>query len=376
MAAAIAQIDAQEAQNQTARTSESEMIDQVSRSHFVSIKKAFDQEITNLAANEGFQFALAVLEKLLQPAPGGTIEEADRLDSCKARISQQGARDSDVELARKDYARAHTELKQMDDGVEDKVQRFFDKSGWKNSFALKKRDGLTAMGKINQLTLQLAAQKHAVGIYDQLATFALGLKTILEAAISKTTTVSETLASTDLGSTKEAEKNRFEFMREIDIDFPAYYQAHAAKLSPSVFRNLIPATVQTNMATLAAWVEKSLQSATIQYAGFHFVTDLENQSLLEALVNLAQKNGKTPEAYIEAELNSLVAYCQPFCTFQKNRGLENFEDVSLIGVEDENNPLLPASFRNHRKYVVENHRFPRSGLRCSIPTWDPCLPGF
>ena len=64
VAAAISQIDTQEAQNQVIRRSETEKIGKFSKARLEELKNSLDKEITNIAATYGFQFALAVITKL------------------------------------------------------------------------------------------------------------------------------------------------------------------------------------------------------------------------------------------------------------------------------------------------------------------------
>jgi len=48
----------------------------------------------------------------------------------------------------------------------------------------------------------------------------------------------------------------------------------------------------------------------------------------------------------------LVKYCHPFWRYDGNRGLSPTDGVSILGIEDENSPLIPKSYRNNKQYGI------------------------
>lgn len=357
VAAAVSQIDTQESQNQAVRRSETEKIGKFSKVRLEELKSSLDKEMTNIAATYGFRFALAVIAKLLEPAPTGMVEpNVTSLDGLKARIIQQGCSESDLEMARKDYEKSRDALRRLDDGPEDVLERIVNLKGWKKKFTLFKRDCLAAMTKINEITLQLAAQQYASGIYDQMASLTGSLKAILNSSATSINIMADEMkaSSEKLASKEEAEVRGYEFMQEIEVDFADYYQDHSRQVNPSaVFQGMIPARALASMNILTEWVSEEIKSASLEYAGRFFITDLEATSLLDVLKTLAEKRGIEPQKLIEEQLDHLVEYCHPFWQYDHNRGLHDMEGKSIIGIEDEDSPLIPAIYRNGAQYEIK-----------------------
>ncbi|MHC1733389.1 MAG: tubulin-like doman-containing protein [Bacteroidales bacterium] len=361
VAAAVSQIDTQESQNQAVRHSETEKIGKFSKVRLEEIKISLDKEITNIAATYGFQFALAVISKLLESAPTGMVDpQIFSLDGLKARIIQQGCSESDLEMARKDYEKAREVLRHLDDGPEDVLERMINLKGWKKKFTLFKRDCLSAMAKINEITLQLAAQQYASGIYDQIASMANNLRASLNSsATSINILAGEMKARSDkLASKEEADLRGYEFMQEIDVDFADYFEEHSRQINPvAVFQGMIPARAIERMEVLNQWVGEEIKSASLEYAGRFFCADLDATSLLDVLKTIAEKHGIEPKKMIEEQLDHLVEYCHPFWQYDHNRGLHDMEGKSIIGIEDENNPLIPTIYRSGAQYEIKTTGF-------------------
>ncbi len=361
VAAAIAQIDAQETQNQVARRSEIDKLEKNNQKKLSAMKTAFDQEITKVAAINGLAFADAVLDTLLDQAPSGMIDpNVLSLDGLKTRIGQQGLTQSEIDLARKDFEKTREALRKLDDGPEDAFERMVNSKGWKKKFALYKRDCLAAMHRINEVAIHLAAQQHAYGLYDQMASLASTSKTRLNSAIVQLRqTASELQTTSDRQVNKtEIEARGYEFLQEIEVDFPAYYREQSVHIAPtSVFQNMVPARVTDTLDNFVAWLGESLKSEAVAYAGEFFSSDLDATSLLDALKVLADKRGVDPQVLIEEYINHLVEYCHPFWQYDKDRGLSDIEGKSLIGVEDEDHSLLPDSYRNGALYEIKTTGF-------------------
>lgn len=361
VAAAVAQIDAQETQNQGARRSEIEKLEKSNEKKLAQLKIAFDQEITKVAAVNGLEFSIAVLDTLLDQAPSGMIDpNVLSLDGLKVRIGQQGLTQSEIELARKDFEKTREALRKLDDGPEDALERMVNLRGWKKKFALYKRDSLATMNRINEVSIQLAAQQHAYGLYDQIASLASTLKARMSSSIVQLRQTAGELGTTAdrLVNKTEIEARGYEFLQEIEVDFPAYYREHSAHITPhAVFQNMVPARVTDTSDNLVAWLGESLKSEAVAYAGEFFSSDLEATSLLDALKVLADKRGVEPQRLIEEYINHLVEYCHPFWQYDKDRGLSDLEGKSIIGVEDEDHPLLPESYRNGALYEIKTTGF-------------------
>lgn len=361
VAAAVTQIDTQEAQNQIIRRSETGKIGNFSATRLEELKKSFDKEITNIAATNGVSFAIAVVVKLLEPAPtGGVDPNITSLDGLKARIVQQGCTESDLEMARKDYEKAREALRKLDDGPEDILERVVNLRGWKKKFSLFKRECLANMAKINDTTLQLSSQQSAGGIYDQIASLVGGYKATLNSLATTINILADEMKSRSeiLASKEEAQSHSYEFMREIEVDFADYFKDHSRQINSSaVFQNMIPVRALESMNVLAQWLNEEIKTASLEYAGRFFVADLEDTSLLGVMKIIADKKGVDPHKVIKEQLDHLVEYCHPFWQYDHNRGLHDMEGKSIIGVEDADNPLLPDIYRNESLYEIKTTGF-------------------
>ena len=361
VAAAVSQVDAQEAQNQAARRSEKEKIGAFSQAHLAEFKTAFDQEVAIIIAKWGLKFALTVLDRLLEPAPTGMIEpNITCLDGFKARITQQGCSEVDLDMARKDFEKARDALRRLDDGPEDVLERVVNFNGWKKKFSLFKRDCLAAMARINETTLQLAAQQQSAGIYDQLAALAISLKSSLNSTATNVNILAENLdnAAKKMASKEEAKSQGYEFMQEIEVDFAEYYTDHSRQINAStVFQGMIPTRAMASYRAMSNWLNEEIKTASLEYAERFFVDHLEATSLLSVLKTIADKQGIEPQKFIEEKLDHLVEYCHPFWQYDPNRGLHDMEGKSIIGIEDENSSLIPASYRNGSQYEIKTTGF-------------------
>ena len=146
VSAALVQIDKQEIQNQTARAAQCEQIEDNVHARLEQLIVDLDRSITHQISLRGLPFALAVLRRLTEPAQPRAAEAAVlSLDGQKMRLAQQGYDDKDLEEAGSELARARKAVYQLDDGLEDRLERIISLRNWNKKFALYKRDCLTAM---------------------------------------------------------------------------------------------------------------------------------------------------------------------------------------------------------------------------------------
>jgi len=361
VATALSYIDSQEAQNQTARRNQADQLKKTAQVLLQQIQNDFDREITKIAAMQGIRFALAVLDKLIEQSPEGQVEpNVTSFDGLQTRIQQQGMAESDLDSARKEYERTRKALKSLDDGPEDVLERLVNRRGWNKKFALFKNDCLAAMREINETAIQLAAQGQADGIYVQLAAQANTLKSRLESAANFIEQVADDMGD---AAEREVEKSEtqalgYEFLREVAVDFPAYYEDKSASINPgSSYNAMIPARAIDKFDALDKWVREGLRESARTYAEGFFREDLETTSLLVALQQMAEKDGQNPQKLIRAYLDDLIQYCHPFWQYDQNRGLHDIEGKSIIGVEEEGSPLIPEAYRNNTQFEIKTTGF-------------------
>ena len=111
------------------------------------------------------------------------------------------------------------------------------------------------------------------------------------------------------------------------------------------------------METLAAWIAEEIKPAALEYARQFFIAELDATSLLSTLKAMAEKRGIEPQALIEQQLDRLVEYCHPFWQYDKDRGLSDLEGKSILSVEGENSPLIPATYHNGSLYEIKTTGF-------------------
>jgi len=361
VATAAGEIDGQEKENEVVRRTEAEKVVKFAETRLKELKASLDKELANRAATFGFGFAIAVIDKLLEPAPPGEVPpEVASLDGLRARIAQQGCTESDVNAQREGYKNSRMALRRLDDGLEDKLERAVNLKGWQKKFALLKRDCVTDMAKVNDGVVEMAAQQQASNIYDQLAAHCAVLKAALDSSATAIRVLADELETTSKGlaSKEAAEAQTYEFMQEIDVDFSSYYRDHSREIKPSaIFQDMIPAQALATTKDLTAWVADELGSAALAYGGRYYGPGLEATSLLNVLKTIAEKRGVAPQKLVGERLDALVQYCQPFWQYDHNRGLHDMEGKSIIGVENETSPLIPPQFRNDQLYEIKTTGF-------------------
>lgn len=358
VAAAISYVDTQEAENEAARKAAAAKVEKNRDARLAALTAGLEQAVVQLAAARGAAFALAVCAKLLEAAPAGAVDAgAVSLPAMKARVLQQGAGESDLQIAKAAYKTKRDGLRRLDDGPEDKLEMTFNPKGWKKKFVLYKNDVLAAMRSENDLSVQLAAVNQASGLYDQLIETVTAIQARLTGVSGEVS-----LAAAELKAAAErmlhataAQTNVYEFLHEIDLDFEEYYQTHTnqanpAALFPEIFAGQTFATVEA----LGKWVKDQLKPAALMVARHVYQPDLEKASLLTALEAIAARKGKTTQALLEEELDKLIKYCLPFWEYDHDLGLPDTEGKSIIGVEDERSPLIPRKYREGAKFEIHS----------------------
>ena len=357
----MTQLDAQENQNQAARKSALDVQQREGRKRLETLKDELDAEVARIVGTGGLPYAMEVIDALLAPAPSGVVEpSAVSFESMKARILQQGVGETDLQGARSSYDRARSALKGLDDGIEDALERLVSMKSWTRKFALFKRDALSAMAQVNDITLQISAQQQSAAIYDQLAVLLEELQAKFQSSATRLNLLALELraASQKLSSKTEDRSGRYEFLQEIEIDFAKYFVENASQIHPSsAFQGMLPSWALKSAAALDEWSKDHARDTAHHYAAGFFEERLENTSLLSTLQSMAVSQGVEPVSLVEEYLNRLVNYCHPFWRYDQDCGLTDTEGKSIIGVEDENSPLLPASYRNGSLYEIKTTGF-------------------
>ena len=334
-------------------------------------------EVTSLAVNRGVLFAQAVLEQLTvelasdEPVPESTVS----LIGLKARLVQQGTREEDLTQAEAAYRAARERLRGLEGGMWQDLRRRVRPGAWKHDLDQTRNDLLRWRSEVNGQTLQLAAQREAANLYDQLVEEVRELKRTLARVIQ---TLQRTAEDLDLIAREHlkpatAEEGIYELALEaVDADYiRTYYEKHAASLDPTAAYQTFAQELRTrDLADLESWTEAGLSHALREHAAGYFAEDLERVSLLEAL---AEYHGNDAPAVIEELFDRLVRYCHPFWQYNQDSGIQGHEGKSIIGVEDEHSELIPAKYRNSLQYEIKStgfkHRVDVARIQHGLPAF-------
>lgn len=358
---ADAAIRTQETQNEAAREAAKRQVQENGKKLLADLTSRLEQEIVRIAAMKGVKFALTVIQRLQDAATGGMADmQATSLSGLAARLISTGRSETELKKWKDELQNDLVALKKLDDDPLDAIERKINAKGWNKKFSLFTRECVQDMTEINNITLQVEAQNQARAIYDQLAGLLGGLQTRLGSCETQIGQIARDLEPQYLkmGGKLEAAASGYELLREIEMDFSAYYQEHASHINPATaFQTMIPLQASKNLEAFSTWIGDNLAREVVSHSASFFKETLEKTSLLTMLQDLALKQGKNPQKYIEQQLESLIAYCHPFWVYYKDRGLDDLEGHSIIGVEDEDTPLLPETYRGSGLYEVKTTGF-------------------
>lgn len=377
VAIAVTRVDSQENDNATSRGEAKETIAKNCEARTDTLLAELDEALAHIAATRGITFALHVCDRLLESAPTGRTESSiPCLNGLKKRMQEHARSEEDLETAKDEFTQKRKSLRKLDDGPEDKLEQVFAPKGWKKKFLLFKNDTISAMRKVNDITLEVATVQQAMGVYDQLAeevaTIASRLKGMANAATTAARELADQAARSETAT--PAQTKKYEFRHEVDLDFDAYYDDYTADVNPAAISpDVVPSTQTASTEALANWVGDHISNAAVNVARHAFQSDLENLSLLSAIKELAEKHGERPQDLLEEYLDTIVNYCHPFWVYNPNLGLPATEGKSILGVANEQSPLIPDKYRNSALYEVKGTRVPD---RIDIMRTQHGLPAF
>lgn len=331
------------------------------------------QEIGDLVRQHGAAFTRAVLELLLDEAETQN-ELANSLPAFKRRLTQQGIAESGVDQAQSELAAARSRLRGLEGDLLQAAWKTFLHRSWEREFDKARHDGLHWLSELNKRSLELAAQRQAANLYDQIMQ-ALRAHLVELAAMSQAALrAAELLEETARQCLQPAglESGVYELSLEaVDGKYiQVFYQRHAANLDPAAmfraFTAELPAAAWEGASRDEAWLAGELQS----FASLAFEHAIQETSLLQAL---ADYHGPQAPQVIEALFDRLVRYCHPFWQYQSDCGLQGQEGRSLIGVDDEHSLLIPARFRTSIQYEIKStgfkHRIDVARIQHGLPAF-------
>jgi len=370
-------LTAQEARDAQERQRQTERISATAESLLATSQTALKAEVTALAIKRGLPFAQAVLDLLTaEPETDEPVQESTlSLLGFRARLAQQGISEADLTQAEKEYRAARERLRALEGGFWQGMRKKVRKGSWKRDLDRARNDCLRWMAEVNQRALQLAAQREAANLYDQLADLSRDLKGSLSRVVQILKRTVEDLEQVAKENLKPAtpQKGIYELTLEaVDADYiQAYYRKHVASVNPAVAYQTFAQELRVReLADLEAWTEAELARLLREHARGYFAEDLENTSLLEAL---AEYHGDQAPQVIEAQFDRLVKYCSPFWQYNPDSGIGGHEGKSIIGVEDEYSELIPPKYRNSVQYEIKStgfkHRIDAVRIQHGLPAF-------
>lgn len=363
--------DLQERQHQVAKIT-------ATAGHLLSVmREGFKAEVADLTVKRGARFAQAVLDLLTaEPSSGEAIAETTlSLSGLKIRLTQYGLGEDELAQAEEAYRAAQQRLRALEGNIWQGLRRYLLPRSWQQDLDRARNDCLYWMTERNQRALQLAAQREAANLYDQLIEEARELRRSLmrfTQIVGRTVEDLEEIAQENLRPAT-GEEGIYELALEaVDAEYiETYYRRHATNIDPAAaYQAFIQGLRPHDLAELEVWAEAELGEALRRHAAGFFAESLENTSLLEAL---AEYYGDKAPVVIEAQFDRLVRYCHPFWQYNRDSGIQGHEGKSIIGVEDEHSDLIPAKYRDSLQYEIKStgfkHRIDVARIQHGLPAF-------
>lgn len=337
---------------------------------------ALQQEITTMVLEQGVRFSQAVLEALIagrEELVG--IQDTDSLPGLKHRLANQGISEEELAQAQAAFQEAKERLLSLDGDTWQVLWRLVSKRSWRQELDKARGDCLIWLAELNQQSLQLAAQREAANLYDQLLEQARSLQAILAGTIQNASRAAkrlEEIAQENLDPDGLEQGIYALSLEAVDADYIRdYYSRHSASIDPrTVYQEFTRTSSAVALPDLAGWDELSLIERLQTHARRYFKANLEDTSLLDAL---AAYFGDRAPAVIESLFDRLVRYCHPFWQYQRDSGIQGQEGKSLIGVEDEHSELVPPRFRDSLQYEIKStgfkHRIDVARVQHGLPAF-------
>jgi hypothetical protein len=293
----------------------------------------------------------------------------------KARLAQQCIQESDLNQAQLELQAGRERLRSLEGEFLQAIWHTVFKKAWERDLDRARGDCLNWLAEINQRFLQLAAQREAANLYDQVVQDAHGLLAQLASLVQTARRTLERLDQFAQAALKPSglEQGIYELALEaVDDNYiRSYYKQQALNIDLSTaYREFSKALPVKDLVEFSRWneaeLQRSLQSATRVY----FADGLEQISLLEALQSYY---GDQATTVIEAQFDRLVRYCHPFWQYNRDSGIQGQEGKSIIGVEDEHSELIPARYRDNLQYEVKStgfrHRIDVARVQHGLPAF-------
>jgi hypothetical protein len=342
---------------------ESKLLEKKEEELFNRIKTILETQITAMVTKNGITNAFEMIEQLCSI---NTIQEnmpPTSLHVMRTRISKFGTSEKEISEKRAAFDKALIQLSDLDGNLLRSVQNVLLRKQWENTFTDKKKVCLTTMELYIEAKLSYEAQKVAKDLYSKLLAFLQIKFEELEAihqTLQKTREELEKMAKISLEPRITAE-GIFELKREVlgeKKNFLDFYSDKSKILNhKTIYQNYAESLKYDDLSALQTWAKVALKDELVKYCKNEFSKSIESTSLLDA-VN--QYYGEKAPQKIGAMLDDLLAYCNPFWQFERDKGRFDQEGKSIIGVQNKNSKLIPERFRQDKNFNMVSTGFKHS----------------
>ncbi len=340
-------------------------------------RQSLQNELYRITIGQGVSFAQAVVDELALATVGnervdGTVTSFAAL---KAKVSQQGVDEHELAQAEEAYRQAREHLRAMSGDVVRAVQKIFLHKSWQDGLNRARNDCLLRMAEVNQMSLQLYAQRQAVVLYEQLGEEARKWKSILlgiRQSVQRAENILEERASRAIKPASRDEGIYELNIEAVDADYIChFYQKYSSTLNPgAAYQDFADARQIESLEQLADWTETDWADQMQANSRHYFEEEVENTSLLGALAEFYRDQA---QVRIEAFLDRLTRYCHPFWQYDANSGIQGQEGKSIIGVEDEHSDLIPPRYQQDPQYEIKStgfkHRIDFARVQHGLPAF-------
>ena len=334
-------------------------------------KEALAREVLQFIKQYGISTTIAVLERLANQTPLQQPTQAvTSLNQVIAALNQNGITSEDLKREKTEYELAKDRLKKLDDGFEDKLERAVSKKGWDRKLKAAKESAIKEMkDAIDSELIQSAqdqARKLITELFGEVSQFISELK-VATSDIEKMLTQLDENAKRLLKPTANTAAV-YEFRREIDVDFQAYYQRFTKEITSVSDFSFIPASISA-VSEFCKWVKQGFNADLQTFTGNLFTPMIENLSLLSVIREIAETKGADPRTYLWNQVRETFKYCEPFFKYNKSIGVPNPEEDKLLGIEDDTDELVAdnhedditvvrTGIKNRVDFLVLEHGLP------------------
>lgn len=325
------------------------------------ISTQIDHEIAILAIQRGALFAQAVLDAMTMETDQRDLiaESTTSLNGFRSRIIQQGVTEDDLIHARNSYNGRRDHLRSMEADPKQAMMRLVAKKTWLRQLNQSKDESLRWLSDLNQISLQLAAQREAANIYDQLVHLSRNMIGLLAEMVQNARRVMSEMEKTAEENLKPStlEQGIYEMALEaVDATYiRTYFEQHAKNLDATTcYRTVVGMIEIEDLPAVVSWSEADMGKQIAAYARSVFAAGVENTSLLDAL---ADYHGVKAKGIIQDQFDHLVQHCHPFWQYNRDSGVSGFEGKSIIGVTDEHDELIPDKYRDNLQFEIKSTGF-------------------